>query len=88
MRDFTLKFPCELKRVVGLNEKEINSFKGKGCRFYGRKTSAAWIIEYLNKITAVSDENAPLSRHQRKAASKSGGSALRNGSPTASIPTH
>lgn len=53
--NFVLRFPTEIADRIGLNEKEINSFKGKGCRFYGRKTCVAWVRDYLNRVTAGSD---------------------------------
>lgn len=86
MSDFTLRFPVELKQEIGLNEKEINAFKGQGCRFYGRKTCVAWVREYLVKVTAPAP--VPIERLQPKAASKSDGRASKSGSPAASLATH
>jgi hypothetical protein len=80
--EFTLQFPGEIKEEIGLHENEINSFKDKGCRFYGRKTCVAWVREFLTKITEkkkapkeiteAESSAAPSARPQRSGANKSG----------------
>lgn len=86
MSDHTLQFPIDIKEEIGLNEKEINAFKGRGCRFYGRKTCVAWVREYLLKVTG--SEPAPTEHLQPIDASKSGGPTSKSGSPDASPATH
>lgn len=65
MSDQTLQFPKAIAEEIGLHENEINSFKGKGCRFYGKKTCVAWVREYLCDITkpAADGPGAGLSVH-------------------------
>lgn len=88
MSDLTLQFPKDIAEEIGLHENEINSFKGKGCRFYGRKTCVAWVREYLTRITAGPDELAPGAHPPRSAVNKSGAPASKNDSPAASLATH
>jgi hypothetical protein len=79
MSEFTLQFPGAIKEEIGLHENEINSFKAKGCRFYGRKTCVAWVREFLNKITAAESSAELSERPRRSGASKSGARAAKYG---------
>lgn len=87
MSDFTLHFPKEIAEEIGLHENEINSFKGQGCRFYGRKTCVAWVREHLTRITAGPDEPVPAGHHPRSDASKSDAPVSKSDSPAASLAT-
>jgi hypothetical protein len=51
MNELTLQYPAKIAKEIGLSPNEINNFKRQGCRFYGRKTSVAWVREYLDRIT-------------------------------------
>lgn len=83
MSDYTLKFPCDISEELGLPTNTINAFKGKGCRFFGKKTSVVWVREYLDKITAPEEEAAAVSatpaRLPRSTSSKPCGRASKNG---------
>lgn len=68
----TLQYPCELAEEVGLHANEINSFKKKGCKFYGRKTCLQWVMDFLDKITEVESSAEPSERPQHSAANRSG----------------
>lgn len=88
MSEYTLQFPAELEKEIGLNKNEINSFKGLGCRFYRKKTCVAWVREFLAKITATESESEPPSRLQRSIGNKSGAQAAKSGSRAASPALH
>lgn len=81
----TLLFPVQIAPWIGLDTNEINSFKGKGCRFLGKKTCVAWVREYLRTITEPEppSENgssvAPGARLPRSISSKSGARSAKNG---------
>lgn len=77
----TLQFPSELVEEVGLNVKEINSFKGKGCRFYGKKTCLQWVMDYLDSVTPVSEASPATEQpagRQRSGGNKSGARVARH----------
>ena len=74
----TLQFPCELSEEVGLHANEINSFKGKGCRFYGRKTCLQWVMDYLDKITGEESSAEPSAHQRRSTSNKSCARAVKN----------
>jgi len=61
--EHTLRFPCDIADEIGLHTNEINAFKRQGCLFYGRKTSVAWVREYLHKITDPGEQD-PASKLQ------------------------
>ena len=65
MNDLTLQYPVKIAAEIGLHVNEINSFKGKGCRFFGRKTCVAWVREYLHKVTATELPSERFERLQR-----------------------
>ncbi len=62
MSEQTLQFPAKIAKEIGLGAGEINNFKRHGCRFYGRKTSVAWVREHLNRVTGGV---SPLERAER-----------------------
>jgi hypothetical protein len=88
MSDYTLQFPGDIAEEIGLHQNEINAFKGKGCRFYGRKTCVAWVREFLrditgkkkdpDEITAEESSAEPSARRQRSNGNKSGARAAKN----------
>lgn len=75
----TLQFPSELSEEVGLHPNEINSFKGKGCKFYGRKTCLQWVMDYLDAITEAGSSSEPCEHRQRSAGNKSCVRGRKNG---------
>ncbi len=57
-----LFFPKELVSEIGMCKHQISFLKHKGCRFYGRKTTIRWILEYLNAYTSGAALSLPLSQ--------------------------
>lgn len=53
MSESTLRYPSEIAKEIGLSSAEINAMKGKGCPFYGRKTSVRWVNLYLDQIAGA-----------------------------------
>lgn len=47
----TLQYPAKIAPILGMHKNEVNALRKKGCRFYGRKTSLAWVREYLRQVT-------------------------------------
>ncbi|MEO6751458.1 MAG: hypothetical protein ABIP85_06740 [Chthoniobacteraceae bacterium] len=47
--DRTLRFPQEIADRIGLSANKINSFKAKGCKFLGRKTSIEWVRAFIDQ---------------------------------------
>lgn len=79
MSEFTLQFPKQISKEIGLHSNEINAFKARGCRFYGTKTCVAWVREYLQKITATESLTAPAGHQQRSTSSISDGQGRKSG---------
>lgn len=78
MSEETLQYPVHIAEEIGLHPNEINAFKGRGCRFLGKKTCVRWVREYLRDVTAPKAEAAsllpvPCARRQRSVVSKRGG---------------
>jgi hypothetical protein len=70
MSEHTLQFPKKLAPEIGLAPNEINNFKRKGCRFYGKKTCVAWVREYLDRVTAAESSTEQPARLQHSAGNK------------------
>ena len=45
--DFTLFFPKDIARRVGMARNDLSLLKNQGCPFYGRKTCVAWVRAFL-----------------------------------------
>ena len=51
--DRTLRFPPEIADRIGLSANKINSFKAKGCKFFGRKTTVEWVRAFIDRATEM-----------------------------------
>ena len=68
MSESTLNYPAKIAEEIGLSPNQINAFKKHGCRFFGRKTSVAWVREYLERETSLLRE--PAGHPQQSTGSK------------------
>lgn len=63
MSTFTLQYPAKIAEEIGLSPNQINNFKKHGCRFFGRKTSVAWVREHLDRVTKAVESESALASH-------------------------
>lgn len=72
MSETTLQYPAKIAEEIGLSTHRINNLKKHGCRFFGRKTSVAWVREHLARVTQAEESESALVAHpQHLTASKS-----------------
>lgn len=58
MSEETLQYPAKIAAEIGLSPNQINNFKKHGCRFFGRKTSVAWVREHLARVTQAEESES------------------------------